>query len=160
MTVAAVGGSTPSQVRVLVLHGANLNMLGVREPETYGSIRLSEINERMRELGAELGVEIRDDQSNHEGFLIDRLHAASRGVEDGVVFNPGAFTHYSYALHDAVKAIRIPVVEVHLSDISKREKWRRTSVIAPACIGQISGRGVDSYLEGLRHVVGRIRGER
>jgi len=160
MISAAVAGSTPSLVRVLVLHGPNLNMFGVREPNIYGSVRLSEINETMRKLGTTLDVEIRDDQSNHEGHLIDRLQAAGRGVEEGVVFNPGALAHYSYALHDAVKAIRIPVVEVHVSDISKREKWRKKSVIAPACIRQISGRGIDSYLEGLRHVVGRIRGER
>ncbi|MDO8514171.1 MAG: type II 3-dehydroquinate dehydratase [bacterium] len=158
MTLATAADSASRLVRVLVLHGANLNMLGIRELGVYGKITLFQINRRLRSLGNDLGVDVVDFQSNHEGALIDRLHRAHK-EEDGVVFNPGAFTHYSYALHDAVKSIRPPVVEVHLSDIRYRELWRRKSVIAPACIRQISGRGIESYLEGLRHVAGRIRGE-
>ena len=159
MTLAIATDSATCSVRVLVLHGANLNMLGVREPDVYGNTTLFQVNGRLRELGNELGVNIVDFQSNHEGVLIDRLHQAHK-EEDGVVFNPGAFAHYSYALHDAIKSIQPPVVEVHLSNIRYRDKWRRNSVVAPACIRQISGGGLESYLEGLRHVVGRIRGER
>jgi len=135
-------------VRLLVLHGPNLNLLGEREPEVYGSMSLDELNAVVRERAQALGVELRFLQSNHEGALIDALHAARREV-DGVIFNPGAFTHYSYALRDAVAGIAPPVVEVHLSDISTREEFRRVSVIAPVCRAQISGKGVGSYLEAL-----------
>jgi 3-dehydroquinate dehydratase-2 len=143
-------------MRVLVLHGPNLNFLGRREPAIYGTVTLAALDDRVRALAASLGVETRHFQSNHEGALIDALQAADDDCE-AVVFNPGAFTHYSYAIRDAVASLRIPVVEVHLSDIHAREAWRRVSVVSDACLAQISGRGVDSYLEGLQLVVERIR---
>ncbi len=156
---AALASDTPDPIHVLVLHGVNLNMLGTRQPEIYGTLTLHDINNRMRQLASELRVSVTCFDSNHEGMLIDKLHDTEH-VQHGVVFNPGAYTHYSYALYDAIKAISAPVVEVHLSDISKRgEKWRRISVTEPACIRKIMGGSIKSYEDGLRHVVGRIRGE-
>lgn len=135
-------------MRVLVVNGPNLNLLGVRRLEVYGTTTLPELEELCRAWGAALGIEVETFQSNHEGTLIDRLHDAL-GKVDAIVLNPGALTHYSYALHDAVEAISLPVVEVHLSDISHRERWRARSVIAPACAFTIRGRGVEGYREAL-----------
>jgi 3-dehydroquinate dehydratase-2 len=139
-------------MRVLVLHGPNLNLLGTRETAIYGTASLEDIDARLKALAAELGIEVECFQSNSESVLIEHLHAA-RGRFDAVVFNPAAFTHYSIALRDAVAAVGLPVVEVHLSNIHAREDFRRRSVIAPVAAGQISGFGVDSYLLGLRAAV-------
>ncbi len=141
-------------MRVLVVNGPNLNLLGVRRPEVYGTTTLAELEERCRDWGAALGIEVETFQSNHEGAIIDRLHQAL-GRCDGVVLNPGALTHYSYALHDAVEAIALPVVEVHLSDIARREEWRARSVVSPACTATISGHGADGYREALELLAAR-----
>lgn len=138
----------------LVLHGPNLNLLGTREPAVYGRVTLAEVDRLLRERGRKLGVRVESRQSNHEGQLIDWLQSARRDGFFGVVFNPGAFTHYSIALRDAVAAIDVPVVEVHLSNIHSREEFRRHSVIAAAARGQISGFGPQSYLLGLDALLG------
>jgi len=140
-------------IPVLVLHGPNLNLLGTREPQVYGAVTLEEIDRRLREAGEGLGMEVRTFQSNSEGGLIDALQEA-RNWAKGVVFNPGAYTHTSVALRDAVAAIGIPVVEVHLSNVQAREEFRRTSMIAPVCKGSIAGFGWRSYQLGLQALRG------
>jgi 3-dehydroquinate dehydratase II len=139
-------------MKILVLHGANLNMLGKREPGIYGLLSLTEINQQLEQDAKELGVEISCFQSNHEGMLIDTIHAAYQ-VQDGIVINPGGFTHTSVVLRDAIASVNIPTVEVHLSNIHQREQFRHFSYIAPLAIGQISGFGADSYRLGLRALV-------
>jgi 3-dehydroquinate dehydratase-2 len=134
---------------ILVLHGPNLNLLGTREPGVYGRVSLSEVDRLVRDHGRRRGVRVECRQSNLEGELIGWLHGAEREGFSGVVFNPGAFTHYSIALRDAVAAIRVPVVEVHLSNVHGREDFRRHSVIAATARGQISGFGPHSYVLGL-----------
>jgi 3-dehydroquinate dehydratase II len=136
-------------VKILVLHGPNLNLLGTREPGVYGRVTLAEIDRRLREHARRRGHSVDCRQSNHEGQLVDWLQAAHGAGFGGIVFNPGAFTHYSIALRDAVAAIKLPVVEVHLSNVHGREEFRRHSVIAAVARGQISGFGPQSYLLGL-----------
>jgi len=138
--------------RVLVIHGPNLNLLGRREPGIYGTVTLAEIDRQLQTLAAEIGCEIETFQSNHEGAILDRLHQAP-GRYDAVVLNAGALTHYSIALRDAIAAIAVPVIEVHLSNVHARERFRHRSVIAPVVAGQIAGFGADSYLLGLRAAV-------
>jgi 3-dehydroquinate dehydratase-2 len=140
-------------IPVLVLHGPNLNLLGTREPQVYGALTLADIDQRLKETGEALGLEVRSFQSNSEGGLIDALQEA-RSWAKGVVFNPGAYTHTSVALRDAVAAIGIPVVEVHLSNVQAREEFRRVSMIAPVCKGSIAGFGWRSYQLGLQALVG------
>jgi 3-dehydroquinate dehydratase II len=139
-------------MRVLVLHGPNLNLRGIREPEVYGSDTLDDLNDAIVAAAAELGVTVVCEQYNGEGQIIDALHAA-RKAYDGVIINPGAYSHYSYAIFDAIVAIGIPVIEVHLSNIAGREAFRRTSVTAGACRGAISGLGALSYVTALRALV-------
>lgn len=140
---------------VLVLHGPNLDLLGQREPEVYGTLTLDALDEQLRALGEELGVEVQTAQANGEGQLIDLLHefqAEARGHGAGVVFNPGGYTHTSVALHDAVRAIELPVVEVHLSNLYARESFRHESITGAACRGVVMGLGADSYSLALRHL--------
>ncbi len=145
---------------ILVLHGPNLNLLGSREPEVYGRLTLAEVDREITRYAQARGVRVECRQSNHEGELIDALQTAGRKGFAAVVFNPGAFTHYSIALRDAVSAIPLPVVEVHLSNIHAREEFRRHSVIAPAARGQISGFGLQSYLLGIDAALGILRSRR
>ncbi|NPV42173.1 MAG: type II 3-dehydroquinate dehydratase [Anaerolineae bacterium] len=143
-------------MKILVLHGPNLNLTGTREPDVYGSLTLEEINTRLVALGRELGAEVTCRQSNHEGVLIDALHEALTAM-DGVVLNAGGYTHTSVALRDAVAAIAIPVVEVHMSNIYAREEFRHTSLLAPVCRGSICGFGWQSYALGLRAIIDQIK---
>lgn len=143
-------------MKILILHGPNLNLLGQREPGVYGTLTLAAINERLEQDAVELQVAIDCRQSNHEGTLIDWIHEAL-GQFDGLVINPGGYTHTSVAIRDAIAGVAIPTVEVHLSNIHKRESFRHHSYIAPVAIGQISGFGPESYRLGLRALVTQLR---
>jgi 3-dehydroquinate dehydratase-2 len=133
-----------SALRIIVLHGPNLNLTGAREPEIYGATTLADIDGELQRQGETLGIQVECFQSNHEGVLIDRIHEAGRNC-DAIIINPGALTHYSYALQDALRAVGLPVVEVHMSNIYAREDWRHQSVVAPVASGQITGFGSQSY---------------
>lgn len=142
--------------KVLVIHGPNLNLLGRREPDIYGQQTLEEINQAIRQKAQELGLSAEMFQSNHEGDLVDRIQEAAAEAE-AIIINPGAFTHYSIALRDAIQAARLPTVEVHLTNIYGREEFRQTSVTAGACVGLLAGFGVQSYLlalEAVAHLLG------
>ncbi len=130
--------------RVAVLHGVNLDQLGVRDPDHYGSATLTELEVRVRHFAAELGMEPSFDQTNHEGEFCEALHQA-RVTADGLLLNPGAWTHYSWAIRDALEITGLPAVEVHLSKVEEREEWRRVSVIGDLCVGTVSGQGIDGY---------------
>lgn len=145
--------------KILVIHGPNLNMLGKRETGIYGKMTIKDINESLKSLAKELGVEVTVFQSNSEGTLIDRIHEAS-GAYEAIVINPAGYTHTSVALRDAIAAVDIPTVEVHISNIYKREEFRHHSFISPVAAGQIAGFGLNSYLLGLRAAVEIVRSKK
>ena len=142
-------------MRFLIMNGPNLNLLGIRAPEIYGGRTYADLCTYIGEYATKLHVQVDFYQSNHEGDLIDRIHQAM-GIYDGIIFNAGAYTHYSYALHDAIESVPVPVAEVHISNVDAREAFRKISVIRPACVFTISGRGFDSYTEALARLVTEI----
>lgn len=144
------------QLSILVLHGPNLNLLGQREPGVYGSVTLDQINHLLEQLGHSLQADVSTLQSNHEGVLVDAIHEA-RGRHEGILINAGAYTHTSVAIRDALAGVALPTVEVHLSNIYRREEFRHHSYIAPVAIGQISGFGAQSYCLGLQALINHIR---
>ncbi len=133
-------------MKLLIMNGPNLNLLGRREPELYGRGTYAELCRLMADYAQSRGHQARFVQSNHEGALIDAIQQAGEDGTEGIVINPGAYAHYSYAIHDALRSVDVPAVEVHITDIASREPWRRVSVTAPACVGMISGQGFDGYL--------------
>ncbi len=145
-------------MKVLILHGINLDMFGRRDPASYGTVTLAEIDARIESLAADLGIEVETFQTNHEGAICERIHAAHETDIDAVVINAGAWTHYSYGIRDALAILSVPVVEVHISNIHAREGFRHESVFADVVRGQISGFGVDSYLLGLRAAISMATG--
>lgn len=143
-------------MKLLLINGPNMNMLGIRQPEIYGHDTLKTIEELTVRRAEELGYEMDTFQSNHEGEIIDRIHS-SYGVYDGIVINPAAYTHYSYAIADAISAVGIPTVEIHMSDIKNRESFRANSVTLPYCIGQVAGLGKESYTKGVEKLAEYLR---
>lgn len=142
-------------MKILVINGVNMNMLGIREPEKYGSLTLKELEKELFAYSFELGIDIETYQSNHEGEIVEKIHS-SRENFDGIVINAGAYTHTSIAIRDAISSVEIPTVEVHMTNIYKREEFRQHSYLAPVCIGQISGFGADSYKLGIKALVNYI----
>jgi 3-dehydroquinate dehydratase-2 len=136
--------------KVIVLHGVNLNMFGERDPDQYGTITLAEIDEKIEGLALELGIKVECYQTNHEGEMVEKIQEAYKVSVDAVLINAGAWTHYSYAIMDALSILKVPVIEVHMSQVHARETFRRDSIISPLATGQITGFGVDSYLLGLQ----------
>jgi len=143
-------------MNIYIIHGPNLNFLGVREPEVYGTQTLETMNEQIKTYIQEQGHTCTIFQSNSEGGLIDKIQEAYQKDADGIVINPAAYTHYSYAIHDALKAVNLPTVEVHLSAVHTRESFRHTSVVAPACMGQISGFGSKGYILGIQAIANHL----
>jgi 3-dehydroquinate dehydratase-2 len=143
--------------KILVLHGVNLNMFGKRDPGQYGTVTLDEINQKLRVLAKELGVELETFQTNHEGAICEKIHQAHLEKVDAVVINAGAWTHYSIALRDALAILKVPIVEVHMSNIHAREEFRHVSHVSPLAKGVIVGFGLHSYLLGLRAAVESIK---
>ena len=143
-------------MKFLILHGPNLNLFGRREPHIYGTTTLAEINQKLTTLAAELGVAVETLQSNHEGVLVDKLHEVIDSV-DGALLNPAALTQHGVALHDAIKAMPFPVLEIHMTNIAAREAWRDESIISPAVKATIQGLGWRSYTTGLRALVDLVR---
>jgi 3-dehydroquinate dehydratase-2 len=143
--------------RIEIMHGVNLDQLGQRDPAHYGALTLDELEVRIKSAADELGLQTRFFRSNHEGEFVERLHRVN-GLADGLILNPGAWTHYSYAIRDALELSSLPAVEVHLSDVQNREPWRRVSVIAELCIATISGRGPDGYGEALTRLRDELSG--
>lgn len=141
-------------MNILILNGPNLNMLGIREPEVYGNKTYKDLENYLQDLAEELGIKVDVKQTNYEGILIDMIQYANDHF-DGIILNAGAFTHYSYALHDAIKSITIPTIEVHLSDITKREEFRKVSVIKEACVASFMGHGFESYKLGILELLKR-----
>src|SRR5437763_23256 len=151
----ALGGvSTSTRNRIEVMHGVNLDQLERRDPSQYGGLTLTELERRIAAYASSLGLETRFFHTNHEGEFVEHLHRLE-GLADGVVLNPGAWSHYSYAIRDALELTALPAVEVHLSDISRREEWRRRSVVAELCVAQVTGKGPDGY----REAIDRLRQE-
>jgi 3-dehydroquinate dehydratase II len=144
--------------RIEVMHGVNLDQLGRRNPEHYGTLTLDELEVRIKASAEELGLRTQFFRSNHEGEFVERLHRLS-GMADGVLLNPGAWTHYSYAIRDALELTRLPAVEVHLSDVEHREPWRRQSVISDLCFAHVSGKGPEGYQEALVALRDRLAGD-
>ena len=141
--------------RIEVMHGVNLDQLGRRDPAHYGAFSYEQLEHQIAEVAAELGLETRFFQTNHEGAFVEHLHRIE-GLADGLVLNPGAWTHYSYAIRDALELTGLPAVEVHLSDVDAREEWRRKSVIRELCIGRVSGKGPDGYRDALEQLRTRL----
>ena len=145
-------------VRIEVMHGVNLNMLGSREAEHYGTLTLAELERRIEGFASELALEVRFFVTNSEAEYVERLHTV-RDLVDGLVLNPGAWTHYAWAIHDALAIVSLPAVEVHLSDVRAREPWRRTSVIADLCLATVAGRGPDGYRLALERLAAELAGK-
>jgi 3-dehydroquinate dehydratase II len=145
--------------RVVVINGPNLNRLGRRQPGIYGTTTLAEIEQMVVDRGDQLGWDVETYQSNHEGDLIDRIHRAADDGVDALILNPGALTHYSYALLDALQSVELPAVEVHISNIDEREEWRRKSVTSEACVGIVKGKGPQGYVEALEILSQRVTQE-
>ena len=143
--------------RVAVMHGVNLDTLGRRDPAVYGTFTLMELELRVKRWAHEMGLETTFSQTNHEGAFCEQLHSA-RGTADGLILNPGAWTHYSYAIRDALEVCGLPAVEVHISEVDSREEWRRQSVIRDLCVGRVQGKGADGYREALELLKRELQG--
>lgn len=143
-------------MKILVINGVNMNMLGIREPEKYGSMTLKELEKELYAYSFELGIDIETYQSNHEGEIVEKIHSAYNNA-DGIIINPGAYTHTSLAIRDALSAVNIPTVEIHMTNIHAREDFRHNSLISPVCIAQISGFGTDSYKLGLKGLCDKLK---